>query len=171
MITQLNLGHALYGQVQLEAAQPYLEAGLRLARILGNPLGEASGLQQLAELHFALEQPTVAFPLLLDAFRLAEARSLQAIVVVLLRLLGEQLIKQGEPVAGVHFFGVCIAVEKQWGIVPAANEQARITRLLTHVRTHSDRLAVAAAYQEGQDAPLAMSLAAAHHRCRQQSHQ
>ena len=171
MITQLNLGHALYGQVQLEAAQSYLEAGLRLARMLGNPLGEASGLQQLAELHFALEQPVVAFSLLLDAFRLAEARSLQAIVVVLLRLLGEQLIKQGEPVAGVHFLGVCIAVEKQWGIVPAANEQARITRLLTYVRTHSDPLAVAAAYQEGQDAPLAVSLAAAHHRCRQQSHQ
>ncbi len=165
MITQLNLGHTLYGQGQLEAAQAYLEAGLRLGRTLGNPLAETSGLQQLAELHFALEQPEIAFPLLLDAFVLAEEHALDSITGVLLRLLGEQLIKAGEQAPGARFFGVCCALEKQRGIVLAAHEQARMTRLLAHLQTHSDAQAIVGAYQQGQDAPLAESLAAARRLC------
>lgn len=167
MITQLNLGHALYGQGQLEAAQPYLTAGLCLAQTLGNPQAEASGLQQLAELHFALEQPEVAYPLLLKAFTVAEEHMVSSIIGVLLRLLGEQMIKQGAPTVGARYLGVCYALQQQAGILPAAHEQDRIAQLLTHLRTHGDSLAIEAAYQQGQNAPLDLSLAAARQLCTQ----
>jgi len=165
MITQLNLGHALYGQAQLAAAQSYLEAGLRLARTLGNPLAEASGLQQLAELHFALEQPAIAFSLLHDAFVVAEAHNLPAMTGVLLRLLGEQMIKQSEPALGARCLGTCTVLEKQWGIVLAAHEQSHLTRLLTYLQTQSNPHTIAAAYQQGQSAPVTESLRLARALC------
>lgn len=167
MITQLNLGHALFGQAQGEAAHPYLEAGLQLARTLGNPLAEASALQQLAELHFSLEQPEVAYPLLVAAFTLAEARGLPAITALLLRVLGEHLIKQGEQTVGAQLFGVCSALAQQHGILLPAHEQARLTQLLAHIQTHGDQQRIAAAYQLGQSAPLAESLALVHALCGQ----
>ena len=167
LLTQLNLGDALVGQMNYGAAQPYIEEGLRLARSVGNPLAEATALQQLAELHFTLEQPECAFPLLQTAFQCAEAHHLHRITSTLLRILGEQMIKQGAPTLGVRLLGACKAVEKQHGIVLAATEQSRLDHLLAQLHTAQDHYRIEAAYQTGQATPLSITVAEAHRLCTQ----
>lgn len=167
LLTQLNLGEALVGQMHYAAAQPYLEEGLRLARSVGNPLAEATALQQLAELSFALEQPECAFPLLLAAFQCAEEHALHQITSILLRILGEQMIKQGELTVGVRLLGGCQAVAKQHGIVLAATEQSRLDHLLAQLWTAQAQYRIEAAYQTGQATPLAMTLSEARRLCTQ----
>lgn len=169
LLTQLNLADALVGQMQYAAAQPYLEEGLHLARSVGNPLAEATALQQLAELHFALEQPERAFPLLLAAFQCAAEHGLQRSNSTLLRILGEQMIKQGELTLGVRLLGACKAVAQHSGVVLAAPEQTRLDQLLARLRTRRDWHRIEAAYQTGMCTPPTVALAEARHLCTQQA--
>lgn len=169
LLTQLNLADALVGQMEYAAAQPYVEEGLRLARSVGNPLAEATALQQLAELHFTLEQPEHAFPLLLVAFQCAAEHGLPRSNSTLLRILGEQMIKQGELTLGVRLLGACKAVEQHSGVVLAAPEQTRLDQLLARLRTQRDWHRIEAAYQTGQCTPPTVALAEARHLCAQQA--
>lgn len=165
LLTQLNLADALVGQMKYTAAQPYLEAGLQLARSVGNPLAEATALQQLAELHFALAHPERAFPLLLTAFQCAAEHGLPRSHSSLLRILGEQMIKQGELTLGVRLLGACKAVEQHSGVVLAAPEQTRLDQVLAQLRMQWDGHQIEVAYQTGQCTPPTAALAEARHLC------
>ncbi len=155
MITQLNLGYACAEQGDYVAAKPHVEAGLQLARLLTNPLAEATGLQQLAELYFATAQPAEARHTLTAAFAVAQKHKLQRNLASLLGVLGEAQLRQGNEAFAIQLFGAVHGAVAAWQIKLDHHEQSRLAARLAQVRAQHNPTAFEFHYRTGFAAPEA----------------
>ena len=156
MITHLNLGYAHYEQADYATAEPHLEAGLRIARTLANHLAETVGLQQLAELYFATGQTVRGLATLDAAFAVAQTHGLQRNLASLLRVLGEEQLRQGDAELAIRLFGAVQGATASWGVTLDRHEQAALEQTLAQVRAQSHPVTFELLYRAGFNAPSAM---------------
>lgn len=156
MITHLNLGYAHYEQADYATAEPHLEAGLRIARTLVNHLAETVGLQQLAELYFATGQTARGLTTLDAAFAVAQMHGLQRNLASLLRVLGEEQLRQGDAELAIRLFGAVQGATTSWGVTLDRHEQAALEETLAQLRAQSHRVTFELDYHTGFNAPAAM---------------